>query len=348
MLMQMIVQKLIGYACPAIKNRLRKEVLGEEDPYQYYRDAILTDDRVQYALSWQNEDGYFGDVFHGGWIPKQERRYCSRGAESALRFLYEMGLSKNELCIARGLNALLDENWNRGRSCWNLYYPEIGLYGDERLRACIFAYFGIEDMEFIKSEIDITLDILKKTCEVESIDEVIYEYKGKKVYQYGKALPEIYHIRLLAYTSKWRNKENLCIAETAIRKLIQISPLPEVLIKYKSQLIAPARIYPRNLKLSLRQMNDNEWFEWFHTFELFARMGMVGKINVLRRQADELIDILNEGKGMFSIKLKSRYFHTWGTYSGLALESDWKGEKWIYDLTFRSILILKYAGLLEI
>ena len=80
--------------------------------------------------------------------------------------------------------------------------------------------------------------------------------------------------------------------------------------------------------------------------ELFARMGIVRKVPSLLQQANELKEILEEGDGIFPIKPHDGYFKAWSVYSGLALEDSWKNDRWKHDMTFRSLLILKYAGLL--
>jgi len=100
------------------------------------------------------------------------------------------------------------------------------------------------------------------------------------------------------------------------------------------------------MKKSLHEFQPRDWFFWFHNMELFARMGIVDKIPFLVQKADELKEMLAAGKGFFPIKLYSRPFEQWSVYTGLALEDSWKNERWKYDLTFRSLLILKYAGLL--
>ena len=80
--------------------------------------------------------------------------------------------------------------------------------------------------------------------------------------------------------------------------------------------------------------------------ELFARMGMVKKIPVLLQQVNELKEILGEGDGFFPFKPYGHSFDKWSVYIGLALEDSWKSDRWKYDLTFRVLLILKYAGML--
>ncbi|MGE5630799.1 MAG: hypothetical protein ACM3TR_06835 [Caulobacteraceae bacterium] len=339
-----VIGELQENACPSIRYRINKEILNKPEDFEEYQSKILEDKRIQYVLSWQNNDGYLGEVFHGGWIPREERKYSTTGAESALRFLSEMGLPKENQVICSGLNALLCSDWNRGKSNWNMYYPEIGLFGDDIIRTVVFAYFDIEEHDFIQKEIRRAFDCLERVNNISSIEEIIEKYRDKYVYKPGTTLPWLYHLRLLAFTDSWKNNSNLKRLAELIEHLISLSPFPDIYIKYKSQLIAPASIYPKNLKKDLRDFIDKDWFSWFHTFELFSRMGIVKEVPVLRSQLDELKGILSQGDGFFRIKPKDYCFSKWSVYTGLALEEDWRKDKWMYDLTFRSLLILKYSG----
>lgn len=342
-LFEKVIEELLKNACPAIKYRINKEVLCKQNSFETYQPEILEDKRVQYVLSWQGSDGYFGEVFHGGWIPREERKYSATGAESALRFLSEMGFPKDNRIVSEGLNALTASGWNRGKSCWNMYDPELGLFGDDIIRAVVFAYFGMEEHESIKQEIQRAFDCLERVNRANAVSEVIEIYRGKNVHKPGFALPWSYHLKLLAFTESWKDPNNLQRLAEYIEHLIGLSPFPDIYIKYKSQLIAPAAIFPKDLKKSLKDFGDKDWFWWFHTFELFARMGIVLKVPALKNQLAELKDILNQGDGFFRIKPKDYCFAKWSVYTGLALEEDWKKTKWMYDLTFRSLLILKYS-----
>jgi hypothetical protein len=334
-------------ACASIRYRLRKEVLGESPHVSDYLDEILEDRRVRYVMSWPRADGFVGEVFHGGWIPAEKRKYSTTGAESGLRFLAEMGVPETYPAVERGLQALLRENWNAGRSSWNSWAPGAGLYGDDYLRAVVFAYYGVEGHGFVGTEIEGALDRFDEVLQIRSFDEITGRYRDKLYFSKGIALPDIYHLRLLAFTRSWRSRENVDRVAEAVGHLISLSPMPGIYVKYRSQLIAPAAIFPRDLDRSLHDFRDKDWFPWLHTMELFARMGIVKRIPQLARQAGDLKAMLETGDGPFCRKPADNSFRKWSVYTGLALEEDWKGGKWKYDLTFRTLLILKYADLLR-
>ena len=340
------IRTLTEDACASIRFRTRKEILGENPDIDEYLDEILTDKRVQYAFSWQKENGFLGDFFHAGWIPAVKMKYFGTGAEGALRFLSEMAVPDTYPVVQRCLKALLKDDWNPDPWKWSTeFQPEIGLFGADNVRAVVFSYFGIEDYDFIQREIQRTLGYVGPVSSIPSIEEITGTY-NKKLYYSGTPLPDLYNLKLLAFTQSWRNDENIEIIAGAIERLVDLSPLPNIYIKMKSQLIAPARITPSNLKLSPLDLQPKEWFWWTHTMELFARMGIVKRVPYLLQQANELKEMLEEGDGKFPVKPHEGYFKAWSVYSGLALEDSWKIDRWQNDMTFRSLLILKYSELL--
>jgi hypothetical protein len=341
-----VIRTLTEDACASIRFRTRKEILGENPDIDEYLDEILTDKRVQYAFSWQKENGFLGNFFRAGWIPAVKMKYFGTGAEGALRFLSEMAVPDTYPVVQSCLEALLKDNWNPDPWKWSTEFkPESGLFGADNVRAVVFSYFGIEDNDFIQTEIQRTLGYVGAVSSIPSIEEITETY-GNKLYYTGTPLPDLYNLKLLAYTRNWCNDENIKAIAGAIESLIDLSPLPNIYIKMKSQLIAPARISPSNLKLSLLDLQPKEWFWWTHTMELFARMGIVKRVPSLLRQANELKGMLEEGDGKFPSKPHDGYFKAWSVYSGLALEDSWKNDRWQNDMTFRSLLILKYSGLL--
>jgi hypothetical protein len=341
-----VIKALTENAGAAIRYRTRQEILEESPNIKDYLDEILDDERVKYALSWQKPDGYFGECFHGGTIPAAKRKYVGKGAEGALRFLSEMGVPKEYPAVDKGLRALLKENWLPDTIGAFDYKPEAGLFGNDYIRSVAFAYFRVEEHEFIQREIGRAVGYVSRIVDIPSIKEVTGLYQNKLYFNQGKVLPDLYVIKLLAFTKSWRNEENTSKIAKAIVHLIDLSPLPTYYCKLGHQLYSPGRIFPQDLKKSLSSFQTRDWFYWMHTMELFARMGIVKKVPALLQQANELKEKLAGGKGFFPIKPEPRSFQQWGCYTGLALEDSWRDNRWKYDLTFRSLLILKYAGML--
>jgi hypothetical protein len=341
------LEVLVEKACAPIIYRVRKEILEQSPDINDYLDEILNDKRVKYVFTWQQPDGYLGHSFHGGWIPDARLKFYNTGAEAALRFLSEMGVPKTYHIVEKCLNALLKDNWNPDPWKWGKHYePEIGLFGGDHIRSVVFAYFGIEEHDFIKTETQRALEVINRITQISSIESITGTYQKKLYFNSGIALPDIYHIKLLAFTKGWRNSKNTGTLAKALEHFIKLSPIPHIYIKSGNQLIAPAEINTHVFKQSPRNLQPRECYWWLQIAELFARMGVVKEIPAFLDQVNELKELLQEGDGFFPFKPNTSTFEKWSPYAGLALEDSWAKARWKYDLTFRSLLILKYAGML--
>jgi hypothetical protein len=132
---------------------------------------------VQYAFSWQKEDGFLGHAFHAGWIPEVKMKYLITGAEGALRFLSEMAVPCTFPVVDKCLEELLRDHWNPDRWKWSsVFEPTIGLFGADNVRAIVFSYFGIEDHDFILTEIQRALGYVTAVKDIASIEKITRTY----------------------------------------------------------------------------------------------------------------------------------------------------------------------------
>jgi hypothetical protein len=344
-----VIKALTEKACASIQYRTRKEILDENPDIKEYLDEILDDKRVKYVFTWQKPDGRLGLIFHGGWVPEVKMKFAGTGDEGALRFLSEMGIPKDYPIVKKCLDVLVKDDWNRDPWKWAyVYQPEIGLYGGDHIRAVVFAYFGIEEHDFIKTEIQRTLEVMDRVKGIKSIEGITGTYQKKLYFNSGIALPDLYHLKLLAYTKGWRNGKNTGIVAKALERMIELSPIPQIYIKAGNQLVAPATIQPFDLiQESLSSFLPRDWYFWLRAMELYARMGVVKAIPIFKQQLNELKAMLAKDEGFFPVKpVDSNYYQKWSVYVGMALEDSWAKDRWKHDLTFRALLILKYAGML--
>jgi hypothetical protein len=176
------------------------------------------------------------------------------------------------------------------------------------------------------------------------ISDVAEDYKGKLVFKPNISWPSIYHLRLLSWTSQWRTERNLDMIRKSIGSLIKLSPIPYILVRDKSELIAPAAVIMDNFNPDMSSLDSKGWAMWFLRMELLSQLGVVALIPELHAQVKNLEELIADGDGRFTKRLTHPYFTEWTPYMGLALENDWKSaERRISDLTFRSALILNYA-----
>lgn len=297
---------------------------------------ILNDPLVHQVFSWQQPDGWIGIDFHGEY-----------SLETGIRVLCEKGVESSNRIICNALKILMkdDERLNRGIGKAGIALDKHNLGGTQMIRAVVFAYAGMENLDIVQNQIEKALVSFQTPASIQTIEDVTTTYKEKLVYQPGTVWPSIYHLRLLAFTYSWRTEENLRQLSDGVNGLIRLSPIPTILLKHVSQLVAPASFCMLDFNPDLPRLTDAEWLMWFHRMELLARTGIVQRIPELYRQTSYLKECLQQNDGKFSNRLSHLYFRKWSAYSGLMLEQDWRTPKRrINDLTFRSLLILHYSN----
>ncbi len=335
----MELTNLIQQACPSIQYRIRKEILHESihNPnMQGLQKQILNDSLVREVISWQLPDGWISKDFHG-----------ENSLETGIRILCEKGIENSNPNLSQALTALMkdDERLNRGIGKAGKALDGRNLGGTQMIRAVVFAYAGMEELEIVQNQIVKALVSFQTPASIQSIEAVTTTYKGKLVFQPDVVWPSIYHLRLLAFTNSWRTEENLRQLTDGVKGLIRLSPIPYILLKHVSQLIAPASFCMFDFNPDLSALSDADWMMWFHRMELLARTGIVPRIPELDRQVSVLKEMLQQDDGKYTKKLSHLYFRKWSSYTGLILEQDWRtSERRINDLTFRSLLILHDAN----
>lgn len=330
---------VIFSACPSIQYRVRKEILGQS-PFLpemlALQDQVLQEESIKQIINGQGSDGWLAWMFHG-----------YESMESRMRLLCEKGMESDQPVLARALEALehCPDRLERGLGKVGKILDELGFGGSETVRAHLFAHAGREDIPFVREQIQRAMNVLRSVIEVKSLECVVEPFGGKLVFRSGAVWPGIYHLRLLAMTQSWRTPENCKMIMASIQQMVNLSPIPNIYVKHKSQLIAPASFCMGDFAPDMTALTDAGWMQWFHRMELLSRLGVVDQIPVLRGQVQILEQIIRTSNGSFSKKLRHPSFQKWGSYTGLALEKDWRlAQRRINDLTFRSCLILHYVN----
>lgn len=332
------ISDLLANACASIKYRIKAEIMGQSTLDQEMlelQNQILQDTLVKKVFKWQQPDGWLGWDFHG-----------AVSIETGIRILCEKGVLPQQPVLARTLRALEDypDRLERGIGKPGKVLDEQGFGGSQMIRAAVFAYAGLEDKPFVKEQVEAALAGFKAVLGVNCINDLVEKYKGKLVFRPGVKWPGIYHLRLLAFTHHWRTTDNQRMVIAAVKKLVELSPLPDIHVRYKSQWIAPASFCMRDFKPDMNTLTNAQWMMWFHRMECLARMCIIHKIPELQQQLNILASMTNTGQNYFTKKLSHPYFTKWGAYTGLMLEPDWRAPiRRIHDLTFRCLLILHYG-----
>ncbi len=334
---------LVHSACPSIQYRVRKEILGESpvSPMMLeLQNQILKDEAVQDIFSWQEEDGWLGGQFHG-----------DHGPECGVRRLAEKGVTNDHPVMIKALRALKlksndfqDVSFCLGRVGKALDDHHMG--GSAMVLACVFAYAGLENENLVQTQIQEALAGFQYVLTVRSVDELYKVRKdGTLVFNAGVKWPSIYHLRLLSFTQSWKGAQNKQMLADAVGKLAAFSPIPQIKVLEKGQVMAPASVFMGDFNPDMEGLTPQEWMVWFHRAEMVARLGIADAVLAIKGQIDFLAAHLDANDGFFQKPLSHFYFTKWSQYMGLALENDWKANgARRNDLTFRSLLILKYAG----
>jgi hypothetical protein len=340
MTINFIAEQILPLACPSIQYRIRKEVFGVSFDLPVMcklQDQILKDETIKKVMASQGVDGWLSRNFHG---------YDSM--ESNIRLLCEKGVEVDNPVLARALVALENgsDRLERGLGRPGKILDDLGFGGGETIRACLYALAGQEEKNCVKNQVQQALDVFKFAARVNALEDIYEQHKSQLVFRPDIRWPGIYHLRLMAWTKNWRTSENHRMMVKSIRNLVRLSPMPYIYVKYKSQVVAPASFCMHHFAQDLTQLSDAEWMQWFHRIEILSRLGVVHRIPELESQVRTLNRMILQNHGLFTNKLNHPYFLKWGAYTGLALENDWRSsQRRVNDLTFRSLLILNYAGL---
>ncbi len=331
---QHVIESLIQSACPSIAYRIKKEILNEDvnsPDMMALQESILRDPEVTRILSLQGEDGWLGGTFHGRDEP-----------ESGIRFLMEKGVKSSHPAVQRALDAIEHRGEAFDRGCMERVGKPLDAWrlgGSKLMRACVFAYAKREEHPFVREGVREALDVFGYVCNTACIEDIYEPYKGINVFRPGVMWPCVYHLRLLAHTVGWRTRENQAMLSRAVARLAELSPIPEIKLLHRHQVISPASIYMNDFNCDMAAMDDRAWMMWFHRTELIASAGACNKAGAVFAQIAYVRDTCLEN-GMFTKKLRHAFFTKWSQYTGLALEADWKAEeRRVNDLTFRWLMI---------
>jgi hypothetical protein len=331
---------LANTACPSIAWRIRKEIFQEDVTSPEMRELqrrILEEPEVRRILSLQKEDGWLGGTFHGKDEP-----------ESGIRYLMEKGVERGHPAVQNALQAILDRGADFDLGSMQRVGKPLDAWrlgGSNLMRAAVFAYAGAEEHGFVKAGIREALDVFRFAGGVKDIRELYEQWKGKKVFRPGILWPCVYHLRLLAMTQSWRTAENQTMLAQAVTKLAALSPIPEIKLLHKGQVIGPASVFMYSFNDDMAALTDPEWMMWFHRTEMIARLGIASQVHAIRQQMEYVSGMVKESGGFFTRPLSHPYFVKWSQYVGLALEDGWKTKnRRVNDLTFRWHLIQFYAS----
>lgn len=340
-----LMGELLSTSGPSIRYRIKKEIQGLDPSSKEMKKLgkeILRDPLVPKVFPLFRPEGFSGSHFHSQGLKEGEE-----ALEVSLRILFEKGVEPGTPEIQKSLSDLEEGPPFFDREIHRIggFLDKSGLGGSSLIRAYLLSRGGREDSPLVKEEIRKSIEVFRFVKEVTDIRDVYQEYRGKLVFKKGALWPGIYHFRLLAFNSQWKNPDLLALVSGAIENLINLSPIPFIYLKVGSQLVAPPTVFSLDFSPDLEVLDEQGWGEWFERMELFSRMGIVKRVPALWEQREWLLRLLKEESEPFKEFKWNRFWTHWSAYKGLALESSWntQGSR-TRDVLFRSLLVLHHSG----
>lgn len=342
-----IIDYLLENANASIVLRVKKEILQDisEEEERILVNKILKDRYVNTAVSSQKSNGWFRDYFHGS-------ANMFDNMEVGLRFLAEKGLPPDHPIISSAVQALV--NTPKTDAAYGVRKPMTRPEDDYAYTGCgiylprssIILRAGYETKLSKSAPIDLNFDIdfsvqaFRSVLNVNTPDEIIEIRRGKPCFKKGVQWPCIYHLRILAFSEGWRNKENMDLIGESISSLYEFPSVGFVYTYYYGQLKGPCMTFVHNTPINETLADGTVGGMYFDRLELLARCGALTRVEALKKEYELLMNSLDE-HAFFTMKVHSKYALGWSPYFGFALEEDWRTKnRQQCDILFRILMIM--------
>lgn len=357
---------LLERAGPVIRRRLHRDILGDLTPDEDARllEEIYALPYYRQVLDYVKPDGYIGSGMHSwdNWRGQVLHETPLQDGECAARLLSYYGIPKDSDIVSRFVDALRDEAILKAE--FSYIPPEItryenrfeGLNSGNCLMALIFTMQALlgygDDYDDLREFQSIALEGFRRVNALSSLDDILKYSKTKRPVAYIESdeyYPNIYTLEYLAYTSSWRNEENVAMLVAALNHINEImKPDNSLSIKVKGKYYAPgmALIFPiRALRVDLV-----DTIMYRRLLSEIAMLGVGERVNVIRESADNVREALAaDGILQFDTRnLKNkrntpRYIEYPGAYCDVRLEVDYSDMTAVdCDLTYWAVEFLHY------
>lgn len=348
------VRFLLENANPSIRLRVKKEILDNITPEEEaeLQAQILNEKIIRFMADKQQENGWIGLGFHGS--NKNAGQYDNQ--ETATKYMGEKAL-KGTAILDRAMDAYTTTKLTD--LCYETkgqYYSEFETpaFGQNMIRCACVARAGYDDAIDIKPQINVALESFRRVTEVDSILEVSRPSKKCRLFNNGERWPCRYHLEILAFTDSWKTESNVKMLSESFKRLMR-TDRPEIMNTpvacWVGHTVGPLWYYPEGYSISTNAINkfdtDGTRRINFEKVEWLCRCGLYPYLKELQSEVEYITEHINDN-GICDVPFYENEFRGWGPYAGLQLETDWKAKiRKQCDITFRALLILHYAGLLN-
>lgn len=343
-----MISYLLEHANPSILYRIKKEIFHNinEEEEKKLQNSILSEKIIQSIIACQKENGWLGNGYHGS--NKNAGQF--ENMETGVKYLAEKGVKKDNDVLRKAMIAFKELPYTD--SC----YRNSGEIGDEfkyaangsnLFRCACIARAGYEDFIDISPQIQLALDSFHRVLEVDSILDISYVIKNKRVFYDFEKWPCRYHLDILAHTSTWRTEENSKMLAESLNKIMRSDRSELIGVKADSwvgHVLNTCGCFPSQ---GFKLVDEVNGIPQYHLEYLiwFARCGVVPYSPVLQGIVQDILKSVNKD-GICEVSVNDNLFKRWGPYGGMQLETDWKSKaRKNCDITFRALQLCYYAGI---
>jgi len=344
---------LQNHANASIRLRVKKEILGSitEKEEAELISEIREEPIYQSLAACQKENGWLGNGFHGP--NKNAGPYENQ--EVGTKWLAEKAVGRDDPVLRRAMDAYVTTELT------DLCYRTKGKYFDEFryaangqnwIRCACIARAGYDDRIDIQPQIQLALDSFHRVLEVDSILDITKTKKvggkEKRVFCDYEKWPCYYALDILAHTASWKTENHIRMLADSVTKLMR-TDRPECQVggdSWVGYVLGTVGCIKEGYTLGNEK--DGRYRTNLERVEWLCRCGLAPYIPALRTEVNRLADAI-DGDGVCHADVDAEQLHGISTYGGQQLETDWKLPiRKDCDVTFRVLLILHYAGMLEI
>lgn len=339
---QRMIDFLLENAGTSIRYRVKRDILKDISPdeEQNYQEQILQEPIIRFICHSQQKNGWIGLGFHGS--SKNAGQFDNQ--EVATKYLGEKGLQGTDV-----LNKAMDayEHIPLTDLCYQTngkYYSEFeyAAYGHNLIRCACIARAGYANIFPITLQIDLSLASFDRVNQVDSIFDISRPCKNYRLFYQNEKWPCKYHFEILAFTDGWKSEENQKRVASAFVKLMRndrTKIMETPVACWVGHAVGP--LWYLNEGYAIARDDGAHHCVNMEVLEWMTRCGLYPYIPALQDEVAYIISSIDEN-GIFTGDFDEDTFKSWGPYSGLKLESDWKSRKRKQcDVTFRALQILK-------
>ncbi|MGN1409263.1 MAG: hypothetical protein ACI4XJ_03710 [Eubacteriales bacterium] len=348
-----MVNFLLENAGPSIRYRVKTEICVEitEAEENELQEQIMSEPISVLVAGCQKENGWLGNGFHGP--NKNAGPYENQ--EVGVKFLAEKGVKKDNPVLRRAMEAFVTVPLSdmcyrtRGKVFDEFKYAA---NGQNIIRCACIARAGYDDIIDIKPQIQLSLDSFRRVTEVDSILDVTRTIKSSRyrLFNSYEKWPCRYHFDILAHTDSWKNQKNIELLAESFKKLMR-RDRPELIgvgaASWVGHELGTVGCFSEGYSIRYCIGDGEKSVVNLEAVEWMCRCGLYPYLPALHDEVEYIGNSIDEN-GICRADIDEEALKNISTYSGLQIEKDWKSEtRKMCDITFRALMILKFAGFLE-